>query len=101
MVRDGQAYQDGRPFQALQGVDLFSLWRALPKPEKRPGTPPRPFTPEFKKGARVAIVRYRHGWFRVPIEGRIIAVGEFTCTVRGDDGQEYPIEKPRDIYLTR
>lgn len=60
----------------------------------------RKFTDSFKLHDEVAIIRTRHGWYDGSIGGEIIKISEYSCLVKGTDGYEYEIEKPRDIVKT-
>lgn len=62
---------------------------------------PRKFTDDFALGDDVAIIRHKHGWHNGEIGGPIVAISDYTCTVRveGEYAGDYDIPKPRDIRL--
>lgn len=78
----------------------FAAIPAKRKPAK-PNTPPRKFTDEFKRGDEVRVIRTDHGWFDGRVGGKIVTISDYSCLVRAADGDEYEIEKPRDIYKCR
>jgi hypothetical protein len=72
----------------------------VPGKRQRRGSPtPRAkFTDRFQIGDWVSITRWEHGWVDGGVTGRITAMTDYSCNVQGEDGHNYPIDKPRDIH---
>lgn len=65
-------------------------------------TPRKTFPGEgYRVGHRVRVVRTDHGWYDGRVGGVVRSLSDHSCVVAGDDGVEYEIEHPRDIYPER
>lgn len=58
----------------------------------------RLFTDEYKIGDRVAIIREKHGWHDGGVIGNIVDMTDNSACVRDENGIDYEIIHPRDIY---
>lgn len=71
-----------------------------PYTEKKQKQTPRQrlFTNEFNVDDKVFVIRTDHGWYDGSLEATIKELGSHSCVVVDEDGIEYDIDHPRDIY---
>jgi hypothetical protein len=114
---------DGRPQRRVLRKVVASIWLDVVEgppsrfselggriptrlPDPPGGTPRRKFTDSFALGDVVSVTRSEHGWFDGAVEGTIIEISDYCCTVRGswfDEERTWDltINRPGDIRLLR